>query len=75
LTHSAVPLREMFTESRLLPSPDSLNDTVIELVPTFVTLAKLKCGLTARADAVNVMSATSGAIRIKRMRRSILVSS
>src|SRR6266540_2131085 len=39
LMHSAVPETEMFTESRLLPSPASLNETVIELVPTFVTLA------------------------------------
>ncbi len=48
LMHSAVPERLIFTEFRLLPSPDSLNDTVIELEVTLVTLAKLKWGLTAK---------------------------
>src|SRR5713101_3872546 len=58
--HSAVPVTEIFTEFRLLPSPDSLNDTVIEFEVTLVTLAKLKCGLTANADDASsaIVSAT-----------------
>jgi len=70
LMHSAVAERLIVTESRLLPSPDSLNATVIVLEVTLVTVAKLKWGLTAKASETartSISIASNAAITNRRI--------
>src|SRR6266568_2841781 len=70
LMHSAVPERVIVTEFRLLPSPASLNATVIVLEVTLVTLAKRKCGLVAKAAETartSISIASNAAITNRRM--------
>jgi len=70
LMHSAVPERVIVTEFMLLPSPASLNATVIVLEVTLVTLAKRKWGLVAKASETartSISIASNVAITNRRM--------